>query len=69
MICLEEIKKDCDNLRNEFGFKFQWIKYFVDLTSKNKKLTENYSIDYIKYFIYIFGFNFQRYIDFIKDYF
>ena len=65
LICLEELKKSCENLKNEGGFKFQWIKYFVDYISKNRKLTNNYSIDYIKYFISIFGLNFKQYIDFL----
>ena len=63
LICLEELKKSCENLNNEGGFKFQWIKYFVDYISKNRKLTNNYSIDYIKYFISIIGLNFKKYID------
>ena len=64
-MCFESIKKDCENFKNEYVFKFQWINYFLDYLSKNPKLSMNCSVEYIKYFISIYGLNFKKYIEFL----
>lgn len=65
IISFEKMKEKYIYSNGDFGYKFQWIKIFIEHLSRSEKLLCEYSKENLKYFISDFGLNFKKYTNFL----